>query len=299
MKLIETKCPNCGAEMKVDLEQKKAVCAFCGASLIVDDESQNLLINNGEEFGYQFEKGRQRAQGESSDNYTPVSNAPAPQKRKTWLWVLGWVFIFPLPLTLIFLKKPNMNNKTKYGIIAASWAVYILLAIIGAASGSTNNKAPEAQAVYSQPTTIAETTIDNTTTPSTVETTVPKATEEPTEISTEVFTEASTEAPTESPTPAVAEFPITFTNYTNFVEAGSNASVTIQGKPNTEYRIHVIYDSGESQASGLESKISDANGFVKWEWKVGPKTTPGLHAIRVEGGGAENSVQFEVLEEIN
>ena len=83
------------------------------------------------------------------------------------------------------------------------------------------------------------------------------------------------------------------------MEAGSNATVTIQGEPNTEYKIHIYYDSGESTAQGLEPKTSDANGVVTWEWKVGANTTPGTHAITVEGGGTKNSVQFEVLEEIN
>lgn len=110
----------------------------------------------------------------------------------------------------------------------------------------------------------------------------------------------TTEAPAQEtkPVETKAATTIQFTNYTNYVEAGSNATVTIQGAPNTEYKIHVYYDSGESKAQGLEPKTSDANGNVTWEWKVGPKTTPGLHAIKVEGGGAENSVQFEVLEEM-
>ncbi|MEE0873996.1 MAG: hypothetical protein UIH27_11125 [Ruminococcus sp.] len=122
--------------------------------------------------------------------------------------------------------------------------------------------------------------------------------------STEVLTEEVTEKPTEKETnktvekPTEAASPIVFKNYTNYVEAGSNASVTIQGKPNTDYSIHVYYDTTESKAEGLESKTSDSDGYVTWEWKVGAKTTPGTHAITVEGDGAENSVQFEVLEEI-
>ena len=113
----------------------------------------------------------------------------------------------------------------------------------------------------------------------------------------EVVTQA-TEKATEKTTEAAkkeAATPIVFTNYTNYVEAGSTASVTIQGAPNTDYTIHVYYDSGESEAEGLGMKKSDANGVVSWEWKVGIKTNPGTHAIKVVGGNAENSVQFEVV----
>lgn len=118
-----------------------------------------------------------------------------------------------------------------------------------------------------------------------------ESTEEPTEKVTEKETKKAEETPTE------AVSPITFTSYSKSVEAGSNATVTIQGKPNTDYSIHVYYDSGESNAEGLESKTSDGNGNVTWEWKIGAKTTPGTHSLTVEGGGAKNSVEFEVLEE--
>ena len=120
-----------------------------------------------------------------------------------------------------------------------------------------------------------------------------ETTEQP---ATEQLTEKAPEK-TEA-APAETENPIVFTNYTNYVEAGSNATVTIQGTPNTEYKIHVYYDSGESTAQGLEAKTSDANGMVTWEWKVGSKTTTGTHAITVEGGGAKNSVQFDVFEQL-
>lgn len=195
-------------------------------------------------------------------------------KRKTWLWVLGWIFIFPLPLTLILLKKQGMDKKAKYGIIAAAWVVYVLIGVVGVANNANKPKVEKPKA------TIA----------TTVETTEEETTVQPTtkEKRTEPPTEKPTQAPTEAPTPIV------FTNYTNVVEAGSNAFVTIQGAPNTEYHIHVHYSSGDSTAEGLESKISDGNGNVTWEWEVGTKTTRGIHSITVEGGGARSDVEFEV-----
>lgn len=152
MKLLKTICPHCGAPLEYDAEQKKAVCGFCKSELIVDDEVQHLSFDNGEEFGYQFEKGRQRAQAEMKSNtakQTAGTQIPAVSvtlsapKRKTWLWVLGWIFIFPLPLTLILIKKPNMpniNKTLKYVIIIFAWLAYIGMMGISAVSDSKESK---------------------------------------------------------------------------------------------------------------------------------------------------------------
>lgn len=221
------------------------------------------------------------------------------KKRKTWLWILGWIFIFPVPLTVILIKKPNMSKAVKYGIIAAAWVVYVLLMVIGTVNN--NSKTVESYEYVIQTTTSAITTNSPTTAeqttvqPTTVEpTTVQPTTVEATTV--EPITVKPTETPTERPTEAAA--PIVFTNYTNYVEAGSNATVTIQGAPNTEYCIHVYYSTRESKAEGLEAKISDSDGSVTWEWKVGPNTSPGTHEIIVDGGGTKNGVTFEVFEQL-
>ena len=291
MKIIETKCPNCGAAMNYDADSKSVSCEFCGSSLIVDDETHQLKIDNAEELGYQFEKGRQRAQAESTEYNTSDQNnqPPVPKRRKTWLWVLGWIFIFPVPLMLILFKKKNMNKLLKIGIIIAAWIVYGLIAIVGMAN---NNDKPKSVYVNQKETTNATTTVPLTTAipttaePTTVEPTVEKTTEKPTQKPTQKPTEKLTEA----------AVPIVFTEYTNVVEAGSNAFLTITGAPNTEYDIIVNYSSGVSNAVGLENKTSDNNGVVTWEWEVGTKTKPGKYTISVRGGGTEGTVDFEVVD---
>lgn len=286
MKLIDTQCPHCGANMRYDSDEKQVNCEFCGAALIVDDETHNLRMSNGEEFGYQFEKGRQRAQAEYSANSSqavpPQNNQPQPKKRKTWLWVLGWIFIFPVPLTIILLKNPNMAKKVKYILIAAAWLVYILFMIIGMINNGNDKKSTSNSGAVK--TTVSTTVAETTTVVET--TTIPDATVSNT-------TKAAAAPTTVKPTEAPAQ--IVFTNYTNYVEAGGNATVTIQGKPSTLYDIDVVYSSVSSSAEGLESKQSDENGIVTWEWKVGQKTTPGIHTITVRGGGAKESVSFEVI----
>ena len=113
-----------------------------------------------------------------------------------------------------------------------------------------------------------------------------KQTKEPT---TEKVTEKIAELPTEAVTP------FEIVNYSSEVAAGSNANIKIKGKPNTEYTIDVVYNSGSSKAEGLEPKISDSYGNVSWEWEVGTKTTPGTYSITVNGGGTFKSVKFTVF----
>ena len=67
MKLINMTCPNCGATLVVDADNKKATCEHCGATVLIDDEVKqiNIQYSNAEEDGYRFEKGRIRAQREN------------------------------------------------------------------------------------------------------------------------------------------------------------------------------------------------------------------------------------------
>lgn len=57
--------------------------------------------------------------------------------RKTWLWVLGWIFIFPVPLTILMLRKKDMNSILKIAIIVIGWLVYFAIGYGGGAGQTT------------------------------------------------------------------------------------------------------------------------------------------------------------------
>ena len=164
MKIISMVCPNCGASLQVDADQKNLTCSYCGNSLYVDDEVKHVQYDNAEETGYQFEKGRQRAQTEATraqqQSFNTNSGKP-PKKRKTWLWVLGWIFIFPVPLTILMIRNRKLSKPVKIGIIAAAWIIYLLIAFSGGGSG--NNK--DTSNVNTETTTVEQTSdesvIDN------------------------------------------------------------------------------------------------------------------------------------------
>ena len=142
MKIVSMVCPNCGASLQVDEDQKNLTCNYCGNSLYVDDEVKHVQYDNAEETGYQFEKGWQRAQAEAfgvNQQTARMNPGQPPKKRKTWLWVLGWICIFPVPLTILMVRNQKLSKPVKIGIIAAAWIVYLLIAFSGGGSGDNKD----------------------------------------------------------------------------------------------------------------------------------------------------------------
>lgn len=62
-----------------------------------------------------------------TEEIVQTESCPKSKKRKTWLWVLGWIFIFPVPLTLVLLRKTNMNKVGKYAALAGAWLLYLII----------------------------------------------------------------------------------------------------------------------------------------------------------------------------
>lgn len=77
---------------------------------------------------------------------------------------------------------------------------------------------------------------------------------------------------------------------------GNTATVTICGEPNTTYQITVYVKSGASEADGLESKTSDAAGYVSWSWKVGSRSSGGTYRIVISGCGESRTLEYTILE---
>lgn len=133
MKLISMTCPNCGASLQVDADKKKLTCNYCGNNLFIDDEVQHVQYDNAEDAGYQFERGRQRAQAElsRSNNVEPLNSTQTKKTNYTWLWVVGWILFFPIPLTVLIVRSKTLSTKAKIIILSVIWAVILLIGIIG------------------------------------------------------------------------------------------------------------------------------------------------------------------------
>ncbi len=96
--------------------------------------------------------------------------------------------------------------------------------------------------------------------------------------------------------PEVTVAEIQLVSMTNPLRRNEDATITIKGKPNTEYSIAVYYQSGKSKAKGLENKVSNSSGVVSWTWHVGGKTQSGKKGIVINGGGQTLKLSFSVVD---
>jgi len=68
MKLVELECENCGAALKIEEGTNTVNCPYCKASYKIDDEVKHVKYDDMENSGYEFEKGRIKAQKEHASN---------------------------------------------------------------------------------------------------------------------------------------------------------------------------------------------------------------------------------------
>ena len=94
-----------------------------------------------------------------------------------------------------------------------------------------------------------------------------------------------------------AKYKIKFIDFPSVFYRNEIVTITIQGKPNTEYDLDVYYKSGKSKAKGLEEKTSDSNGIVSWTFKIGGKTTEEYTPHMIISGNNESvRVEFYVAD---
>ncbi len=136
MKFIPSTCPRCGANLKLNPTEQKAVCEYCGTILFLDNNTTLIEYVNAEQAGYNFEKGRIRAQAEQSKApivqqviFQPVQQKP--KKQRTFWWVMGWIFIFPIPATILITRSKKMNWIVKAILLIIVWGIYLAIGIAG------------------------------------------------------------------------------------------------------------------------------------------------------------------------
>lgn len=185
-------------------------------------------------------------------------------------------------------EPPNNNGSKRRGCIIKIVIGFIVICILGGIINSCSGGSNSATS-SSRISSIASSRMVSSKVSSTV---VSSATSSKVVSSSK----AASSAPV-SPSSAPAATPqseITITQEPGTVSAGSNASISIQGSPNTSYSITVTYSNGASTAAGLEPKTSNASGNVSWTWKVGAKTKAGSYSITIFGGGSTKTTSFTV-----
>ncbi len=61
MKLFSVTCPNCGGKLEITPNSKMVTCEYCKCDFMIDDEIKCVRLDNAEQAGYYFERGRQQA----------------------------------------------------------------------------------------------------------------------------------------------------------------------------------------------------------------------------------------------
>ena len=141
MKLVELKCKNCGATLKADPELDEITCKYCQTTFKIDDEVKHVKFDDMEQNGYEFEKGRIRAQQESKSSSPNVSYSQPQKKSNKTLWlVLAWIFLLPFTATYYIAKSDKLDKKIKIIIIVVMWIVFFILGAVSSSQEKEDKK---------------------------------------------------------------------------------------------------------------------------------------------------------------
>ena len=118
--------------MTCDSSNLLVECEYCGGVVQIQNEIKKSMPEiDAEQSGYDFEKGRQRAQmemGPSNVVYSQPSQ-PVNQKSHTWLWVLGWICFFPIPLSILIWRS-RLDNKIKLILTGGLWVFILIVCVL-------------------------------------------------------------------------------------------------------------------------------------------------------------------------
>ena len=146
MKTVGIKCPFCGGAVEFGEGEKTAKCPYC--------DSQIMLDGGASDAGYEFEKGRLRAQKDAQEERIAAQRkadaerlrAEKKRKKRIW-WVLGWIFFFPIPLTVLIVRSEKIPKNKKRIILIILWSAVALIALISYITKEPDQKQPSPDTV--------------------------------------------------------------------------------------------------------------------------------------------------------
>lgn len=101
------------------------------------------------------------------------------------------------------------------------------------------------------------------------------------------------------PKPAAnASVGIALNSLTSPVQAGENATMSIQTTAGATCSISVVYNDVPSRDSGLAAKKADDYGVVTWSWTVGKMTPVGQWPIQTNCARNGKSAVFKTIQQV-
>ena len=128
MKLIDLTCSRCGAVLKVNSELQKCICQYCGNEMLIDNEIVRHQLDNGYQFGYQAELGRQQAlndlklQQQQQMVYQQTKKAEKPRPKEYNPNSVALI-ISGISLLICMFSTGSMAIFSVYGILGAITAI--------------------------------------------------------------------------------------------------------------------------------------------------------------------------------
>lgn len=106
MKLVELECQNCGGSLKVEEGTNNITCPYCNATYKLDDEVQHVKYDDMENSGYEFEKGRIKAQKEH------IANNNVGGQTKFPVFIIPIFIIITIGLFIFMLTRMQSARKS-------------------------------------------------------------------------------------------------------------------------------------------------------------------------------------------
>lgn len=117
MKLVEMKCKNCGSDLKVEEGADTVTCPYCNVTYKIDDEVKHVKYDDMENSGYEFEKGRIKAQKEHLESSIPTGNSVASK-----FMIIPMIAIIAFVIiTLIVGLIAKSKQKSSFEVAASSF----------------------------------------------------------------------------------------------------------------------------------------------------------------------------------
>ena len=112
MKLVELECENCGAALKIEEGSDTVNCPYCKASYKIDDEVKHVKYEDMENSGYEFEKGRIKAQKEHLNNNNNNINVNVDSKF-SMVAIIPIIMVAIVMIVIIVTTTISRNNWNK------------------------------------------------------------------------------------------------------------------------------------------------------------------------------------------